>query len=77
MKRRHGRRLAEALGSLERFRGVSEDVEQLYAERARAIRDAFKAGAGISAIADRLGIPRSVVYRALDGNTKGEQDDDK
>lgn len=71
-KRRHGRRLQEALGSLERFQGIPEHVEQLYAERARAIREAFEAGAGVSAIADRLGIPRSVVYRAINGTAKEE-----
>lgn len=65
MKRRHGRKLQEALGSLDRFEGVSDTIERVYAERAEAIRAAHAAGAGISAIAERLKIPRSVVYRAL------------
>lgn len=75
MKRRHGRRLSEALGSLDRFRGLPDTVSRQYDERADAIRAAHRAGAGVSAIADRLGIPRSVVYRALNGTTKGADDE--
>lgn len=55
----------EALGSLQRFRELPVTVAGLYEERARAIRVAFAAGASITAIADRLGIARKVVYDAL------------
>jgi hypothetical protein len=55
----------EALGSLARFRGLPTQVAGLYEERARAIRVAFNAGASITAIAERLGIARKVVYDAL------------
>ncbi|MGH7348014.1 MAG: hypothetical protein ACREK4_24125, partial [Candidatus Rokuibacteriota bacterium] len=76
--RRHGRRLAEALGSLERFRGMSGTHRRQYDERAEAIRTAFEAGAGVSAIADRLEIPRSVVYRAINGTTtEGRRNHDR
>lgn len=71
MDARRRKRKAEALGSLERFQGMPEHVEQLYAERARAIREAFEAGAGVTAIARRLGLDRTIVYRAIQ-NGKGE-----
>lgn len=69
---REHRRLQEALGSLERFRDTPAHVERIYAERAEAIRQAFHAGATVSAIANVLGLPRTVVYRALSNGTKGE-----
>lgn len=72
-RRRQGGRLADALGSLERFRGMPEHVHALYDERARAIREAFAAGAGVSAIADRLGIDRTIVYRAINSNARRKE----
>lgn len=73
MTRRQKERRADALGSLDRFAGVPAQVAELYGERSRAIRQAFEAGAGVSEIADRLGVPRSVVYRAINPNGRDDQ----
>ncbi len=69
-RQRRQERRAEALVALERFQGVPEAVSELYGERARAIRAAKAAGAGVSEIAERLGIARQVVYDAI-RNSKG------
>ena len=68
--RRHEQRRVEAIGSLQRFWGMGERVEDLYGERARAIREAHAAGATISEIADAIGVARKVVYDAI-RNGKG------
>jgi len=69
-RQRKAERRAQALGSLERFVGVPEQVAELYGERSAAIRQAHRAGASVLEIAERLGIARKVVYDAI-RNSKG------